>query len=88
MILCDTAPLFCSVDKSQPRHQAVKIFIENKSSYLITTWACFTESMYLCLKRGGWSMQAQLGKLLLGLRHFRAAKKAQTITGQRVNLDL
>ncbi|BCU12670.1 hypothetical protein MAN88_32340 [Microcystis aeruginosa] len=47
MILCDTAPLFCSVDKSQPRHQAVKIFIENESSYLITTWACFTESMYL-----------------------------------------
>jgi hypothetical protein len=37
MILCDTAPLFCSVDKSQPRHQAVKIFIENESSYLITT---------------------------------------------------
>jgi len=26
--------------------------------------------------------------LLMGLRHFRAAKKAQTITGQRVNLDL
>ncbi|WP_265795649.1 MULTISPECIES: hypothetical protein [Microcystis] len=25
---------------------------------------------------------------LVGLRHFRAAKKAQTITGQRVNLDL
>ncbi|MBD2291184.1 hypothetical protein H6F92_21380 [Microcystis wesenbergii FACHB-1317] len=25
---------------------------------------------------------------LMGLRHFRAAKKAQTITGQRVNLDL
>jgi len=65
MILCDTAPLFCSVDKSQPRHQAVKIFIENEFSYLITTWACFTESMYLCLQRGGWSMQAQLGKLLL-----------------------
>ncbi|UZO78024.1 hypothetical protein M8120_09170 [Microcystis aeruginosa str. Chao 1910] len=26
--------------------------------------------------------------LLVGLRHFRAAKKAQTITGQRVNLNL
>jgi hypothetical protein len=25
---------------------------------------------------------------LMGLRHFRAAKKAQTITGQRVNLNL
>ncbi|MFN7218303.1 hypothetical protein [Microcystis sp.] len=27
-------------------------------------------------------------KLLVGLRRFRSAKKAQTITGQRVNLDL
>ncbi|BAG04845.1 unknown protein [Microcystis aeruginosa NIES-843] len=25
---------------------------------------------------------------LMGLRRFRSAKKAQTITGQRVNLDL
>ena len=25
---------------------------------------------------------------IMGLRHFRAAKKAQTITGQRVNLNL
>jgi predicted nucleic acid-binding protein len=65
MILCDTAPLFCSVDRSQLRHQAVKNFIESESSYLITTWACFTEAMYLCLKRGEWSMQAKLGQLLL-----------------------
>nr|WP_164516982.1 hypothetical protein [Microcystis viridis] len=27
-------------------------------------------------------------KDLVGLRRFRSAKKAQTITGQRVNLDL
>ncbi len=31
---------------------------------------------------------SQLVKLLVGLRRFRSAKKAQTITGQRVNLDL
>ncbi|MBD2288026.1 hypothetical protein H6F92_04005 [Microcystis wesenbergii FACHB-1317] len=30
----------------------------------------------------------ELAASLVGLRHFRAAKKAQTITGQRVNLDL
>jgi uncharacterized protein len=65
MILCDTAPLFCSVDRSQPWHQAVKNFIENESSYLITTWACFTKAMYLCLRRCGRSMQAKLGQLLL-----------------------
>jgi predicted nucleic acid-binding protein len=65
MILCDAAPLFCSVDKSQPRHLAVKTFLKNNPSPLITTWACFTEAMYLSLQRGGWLMQNQLGKLLL-----------------------
>lgn len=65
MILCDAAPLFCSVDKSQPRHLAIKKFIQNHPSPLITTWACFTEAMYLSLQRGGWIMQNQLGKLLL-----------------------
>ncbi|MFN5971820.1 MAG: DUF29 domain-containing protein [Microcystis sp.] len=33
------------------------------------------------------ALKSNLEKLL-GLRHFRAAKKAQTITGQRVNLNL
>jgi predicted nucleic acid-binding protein len=65
MILCDTAPLFCLVDKSQPRHLAVKNFIKNNPSLLVTTWSCFTEAMYLSLQRGGWSMQNQLSKLLL-----------------------
>jgi hypothetical protein len=27
-------------------------------------------------------------EVIMGLRRFRSAKKAQTITGQRVNLDL
>jgi hypothetical protein len=35
MILCDTAPLFCLVDKSQPRHFAVKTFIQNNQTSLI-----------------------------------------------------
>lgn len=65
MILCDTAPLFCLVDKSQPRHLAVKTFIQNNQTSLITTCACFTEAMYLSLQRGGWLMQKQLSKLVL-----------------------
>ena len=32
--------------------------------------------------------QREVTDLLVGLRRFRSAKKAQTITGQRVNLDL
>lgn len=65
MILCDTAPLFCLVDKSQPKHLEVKKFIKNNSSSLITTWSCFTEAMYLSLHRGGWSMQNKLSEVLL-----------------------
>ncbi|NCO74431.1 MAG: PIN domain-containing protein [Cyanobacteria bacterium] len=65
MIICDTAPLFCLVDKSQPRHLAVKNFVKNNPNTLITTWSCFTEAMYLSLQRGGWLMQNQLSKLLL-----------------------
>lgn len=65
MILCDTAPLFCLVDKSQPRHLAVKNFIKNNPSTLITTWSCVTEAMYLSLQRGGWIMQNKLSQLLL-----------------------
>ncbi|MGK7931826.1 MAG: type II toxin-antitoxin system VapC family toxin [Microcystaceae cyanobacterium] len=65
MMLCDTAPLFCLVDKSQPRHLEVKNFIQNNPSALVTTWACFTEAMYLSLQRGGWLMQNQLSQLLL-----------------------
>jgi len=34
------------------------------------------------------SQEFKLVERLLGLRRFRSAKKAQTITGQRVNLDL
>jgi hypothetical protein len=41
------------------------------------------------LGRGGGSGEKKAGKItLVGLRRFRSAKKAQTITGQRVNLDL
>lgn len=65
MIICDTAPLFCLVDQSQPRYLAVKNFIKNNPATLITTWSCFTEAMYLSLQRGGWSMQNKLSKLLL-----------------------
>ena len=65
MILCDTAPLFCLVDKSQPLHSAVKNFIKTNPSQLITTWSCFTEAMYLSLQRGGWRMQYQISQLLI-----------------------
>ncbi|WP_069790444.1 type II toxin-antitoxin system VapC family toxin [Cyanobacterium sp. IPPAS B-1200] len=65
MIICDTAPLFCLVDPSQPRHLAVKNFIKNNPSTLMTTWSCFTEAMYLSLQRGGWVMQNKLSNLLL-----------------------
>lgn len=65
MIICDTNILLCLVDRSQPRHDTYrKIFLQRQQP-LITTWPCLTEAMYLALHRSGWTMQKQLGDLLL-----------------------
>lgn len=71
MILCDTSPLFCLVDISQPKHLACKTVFNSLNCPLITTWSCFTEAMYLTGHRGGWLMQEKLIKLLtIGLLRF------------------
>ncbi|OBQ15620.1 type II toxin-antitoxin system VapC family toxin [Anabaena sp. AL93] len=64
MILCDAGPLFALVDNKQSQHVAIKKAVMKLSIPLITTWPCFTEAMYLALRRGGWAMQNQLGKLI------------------------
>ncbi|WP_080813851.1 type II toxin-antitoxin system VapC family toxin [Halomicronema hongdechloris] len=65
MILCDAGVLLCLVDRTQPKHSAYRNAVRRIASPLLTTWSCFTEAMYLALHRGGWTMQKQLGQLLL-----------------------
>lgn len=65
MILCDTGPLLCLVDRTQPQHGAYVATVAQLEKPLVTTWACFVETMYLAGSRGGWPMQKQLSKLLV-----------------------
>ncbi|MGB0561213.1 MAG: type II toxin-antitoxin system VapC family toxin [Spirulinaceae cyanobacterium] len=65
MILCDTGVLVTIVDRRQPQHDAYRQAITRYGSPLLTTWACLTEAMYLTHRLGGWTMQQQLGQLLL-----------------------
>ncbi len=66
MILCDTGVLLCLVDHSQPQHSAYINTVARLEKPLITTWACLAEVMYLAQKQGGWQMQRQISKFLLG----------------------
>jgi len=65
MILCDAGVLLCLVDRTQPQHKAYRSAVMRLASPLLTTWSCLTEAMYLAFHRGGWTMQKQLGQLLL-----------------------
>jgi predicted nucleic acid-binding protein len=65
MILCDAGVLLCLVDRTQPQHKAYRDAVMRLAPPLLTTWSCLTEAMYLSLHRGGWTMQKQLGQLLL-----------------------
>lgn len=65
MILCDAGVLLCLVDRTQPKHAAYRKAVVQLASSLLTTWSCLTEAMYLALHRGGWTVQKQLGQLLL-----------------------
>jgi uncharacterized protein len=66
VILCDTGGLLCLVDRSQPQHSAYIKAIARLEKPLITTWACLAEAMYLAQKQGGWQMQKQISKFILG----------------------
>ena len=65
MILCDAGVLLCLVDRTQPQHNAYRITVTGLAKPMLTTWSCLTEAIYLALHCGGWSMQKQLGQLLL-----------------------
>jgi len=65
VILCDAGVLLSLVDRTQPQHNAYRTTVTGLAKPLITTWSCLTEAMYLALHRGGWTMQKQLGQLLL-----------------------
>lgn len=60
MTLCDTGPLYALLDKKQTANALCRATLTTLSKPLITTWACFTEAMYLSYGAGGWPMQRLL----------------------------
>lgn len=64
MILTDTGPLVALLDKDDKSHQlCVHIARSLSSAPMLTTWPCFTESMYLLGAIGGYRYQSVFWKL-------------------------
>jgi|ERR1041384_5237123 predicted nucleic acid-binding protein len=65
MTLVDAGPLIALIDRGQgDLHRRCIDAQKNLTGPLITSWACFTEAMYLLGRLGGWSAQAALWKFL------------------------
>ena len=61
MTLTDTGPLVALLDRGDPYHpvcMAAAVYLA--FSPMLTTWACFTEAMYLLGQAGGHNRQAAL----------------------------
>lgn len=64
MILTDTGPLVALINRNDPNHApCLAITKRLPAEPLLTTWACFTEAMYLVYRAGGYPAQAALWAL-------------------------
>lgn len=65
MILIDTGPLVGLLNRSDSHHaESIAAARELQTQVLITTWPCFTETMYFLGKLGGFTAQALLWSLI------------------------
>lgn len=65
MILTDTSSLVGLLDSDDPYHQAaIKFTKRHSATKLLTTWACFTEAMYLIGSVGGYRYQSALWHMI------------------------
>lgn len=68
-MLTDTGPLLAMLDRGDPRHDVCIATAHSfKLGPLLTTWACFAETMYLLGREGGHPLQASLWRLRNGGR--------------------
>lgn len=64
MTLVDAGPLIALIDRDDADHKACVDVLKDLSAPLVTTFAAFTEAMYLLGDRGGWAGQDALWRLL------------------------
>lgn len=63
-MLTDTGPLVAMLDRGDPYHVSCLATLQRMPGQpLITTWACFTEAMYLLARVNGFATQSGLWKL-------------------------
>ena len=64
MTLCDAGPLVALADRDEPAHSACAAALAHLSAPLLTTWAAFTEAMYLVGDGREWAGQDALWTLV------------------------
>ena len=57
MILTDAGPLVALIDHDEPDHEACVQALKGLHPPMVTTWAAFTEAMYLLGESAGWPAQ-------------------------------
>jgi uncharacterized protein len=61
--LVDAGPLIALIDRGEPEHDSCVLAMQELVGPLLTTWAVFTEAMYLLGAAGGWVAQEVLWRL-------------------------
>lgn len=65
MTLVDAGPLIALIDAGEADHELCVTTLRSIQLPLLTTWAAFTEAMYLVGRAGGWPGQRALWQLAL-----------------------
>ncbi len=77
-MLCDTGPLVALLDRSDKNHLRCVEVLSTLRVPLLTTWACFTEAMYLLARYGGQPAQDELwGYVEDGILTFHLTSEAE-----------
>ena len=64
MTLVDAGPLIALIDAGEPDHEQCVSALRSIQLPLLTTWAAFTEAMYLVGRAGGWTAQSALWQMV------------------------
>ena len=64
MTLVDAGPLVALIDSDETDHELCVSALGSLQLPLVTTWAAFTEAMYLLGRAGAWTGQKALWKLI------------------------
>lgn len=65
MTLVDAGPLVAILNRNDVGHLRCVKIVASLAAPLVTTWPAFTEAMYLVGRRGGWTAQEGLWRLVL-----------------------